>query len=100
LPLVLRCRRPEASICASGRLRQSATVGIVDHSTDPPLLDAALLESYAERIRERGVPFDERARPGLSDAEIDETMASVGLVLPLEARVWWSWRNGQTRGWS
>jgi hypothetical protein len=84
-----------------GPPRASRYRGTVHDSSEPPPLEIALLESYAQRIRERGVPFDERVRPGLSVDEIDETMASLGLVLPLEARVWWGWRDGQKdRGWS
>ncbi len=66
--------------------------------TDAPMLDEALLEEYADRIRARGVPFDEWTEPGLSQDEIDTTMEPVGLTLPDEARVWWGWRNGFARG--
>jgi hypothetical protein len=33
-------------------------------------------------------------RPGLTDAEMDALTASLGIVLPAEARVWWGWHDG------
>jgi cell wall assembly regulator SMI1 len=47
-----------------------------------------------ERLRSLGVPVDALSEPGLSDAEMDEMTAAVGLVLPGEARVLWRWHDG------
>jgi cell wall assembly regulator SMI1 len=33
-------------------------------------------------------------RPGLSDADMDERVATIGLTLPDEARVFWRWHDG------
>jgi cell wall assembly regulator SMI1 len=60
----------------------------------PPVLDDAGLAEYVERLRSLGVPVDALSEPGLSDAEMDEMTAAVGLVLPGEARVLWRWHDG------
>jgi hypothetical protein len=57
--------------------------------------DLAILGEYDARLREAGVPVDEWALPGLSDEQIREALAGLGLALPAEARVWWAWRNGE-----
>jgi cell wall assembly regulator SMI1 len=64
-------------------------------SDSPPILDATMWAEYVEKLRSHGVPLDEwTLHPGLSDAEIDELMAVIGLVLPDEARVLWRWHDG------
>jgi cell wall assembly regulator SMI1 len=60
----------------------------------PPVLDDAGLAEYVERLRSLGVPVDALSEPGLSDAEMDEMTAVIGLVLPGEARVLWRWHDG------
>jgi cell wall assembly regulator SMI1 len=60
----------------------------------PPVLDDAGLAEYVERLRFLGVPVDALNEPGLSDAEMDEMVAVIGLVLPGEARVLWRWHDG------
>jgi hypothetical protein len=60
----------------------------------PPVLDDAGLAEYVERLRSLGVPVDALNEPGLSDAEMDEMTAVIGLVLPGEARVLWRWHDG------
>jgi hypothetical protein len=60
----------------------------------PPVLDDAGLAEYVERLRSLGVPVDALSEPGLSDAEMDEMVAVIGLVLPGEARVLWRWHDG------
>jgi cell wall assembly regulator SMI1 len=62
------------------------------------MLTLAQLAEYADVMRECGVPFDKRIAPGLSQDEIDATTQPQGLTLPDEARLWWSWRNGQIDG--
>jgi hypothetical protein len=64
--------------------------------TTAPLLTPDLLAEYEERLRSQGAPVDRWGRPGLSDDEMDATIASVGLRLPTEARVWWAWHDGGT----
>lgn len=53
-----------------------------------------LLEELKAFWVEQGAPIAQALRPGLSDEQIDELMAPTGLILPEEARVWWSWHNG------
>jgi hypothetical protein len=61
----------------------------------PPMLDLEMLHKYDARLCETGVPVDDWARPGLSEREMDEMLAPLGLTLPAEARLWWMWRNGE-----
>src|SRR6476619_3608054 len=71
-------------------------------ATDGPpiLLDASLVGRLAAAPRGVGVRLDEWSQPGLGVAEIDAQMAVLGLRLPDEAVLWWSWRDGETRsGW-
>jgi len=72
-------------------------------SSDPPLLDTALLDRYADLLRAQSLPFDDWTNPGLSEAEIAELAAPLPFALPVEARVWWGWRDGTNpagRAWS
>ena len=52
------------------------------------------LEELEARWRARAIPLIERLAPGLSDDEIDATIAPLGLQLPREAREWWRWHDG------
>jgi hypothetical protein len=53
-----------------------------------------MILSYEAVLRAQGVPLDRSDRPGLSDAEMRETLAPIGLSLPLEGRAWWGWHDG------
>jgi hypothetical protein len=59
-------------------------------------LDSDMLLAYEQRLRAQGVPVDQWRIPGLTSAEIETTMAPLGLSLPIEARTWWEWNNGAT----
>lgn len=59
-----------------------------------PILDNATLRVYEGRLRAQGVPIDGWHEPGLTDDDMSEALAPLGLSLPLEGRVWWSWHNG------
>lgn len=59
-----------------------------------PTLDAALLARLEEAWAAQGAPIAGNRTPGLSDDEMDEITAPLGLSLPLEARVWWGWHDG------
>ena len=62
---------------------------------DPtPLLTGELLEQLAGRWRAQRAPILEHLQPGLSGDAIDELTATLGLVVPAEARVWWGWHDG------
>lgn len=63
--------------------------------SDPPLLNREILSAYDAQLRRAGVPVEAWARPGLSEKEIVDAVSPLGLSLPYEARVWWSWRNGE-----
>jgi hypothetical protein len=58
------------------------------------MLTVRLLEQFATRLRSQGVPAIDVAQPGLTDQTMQELVSPLGLTLPLEARVWWGWRNG------
>lgn len=61
---------------------------------NPIALTPPLLEELEQRWRDRGLPILDQLRPGLTDDEIDDLMAPLGLELPEEARVWWRWHDG------
>jgi hypothetical protein len=63
----------------------------------PTLLDDALIEQLENRLRAASVGWLERAAPGLTDSEMDALTEPLGLSLPIEARVWWGWRNGASQ---
>ena len=59
------------------------------------MLTVAMLREYDAQLRKTGVPVDEWARPGLSEEEMRDALEPLELDLPLEARIWWGWRNGE-----
>lgn len=59
-----------------------------------PILSHALLDELEQRWRDHKLPIIDRLRPGLTDDQIDELTAPLGLRLPEEARTWWRWHNG------
>jgi cell wall assembly regulator SMI1 len=61
---------------------------------EPRALDTDLLTEYAALLASQGVPTDQWDRPGLTDAQLDEATAALGLDLPEEARVIWRWHDG------
>lgn len=61
---------------------------------DPIRLSLELLEGLEERWRRQGAPLADRLQPGLSRGEIERLMAPLGLQLPHEVELWWSWHNG------
>lgn len=64
---------------------------------DPLVLSAHLLDELAGRWAEAGIPLTRHLAPGHDEARIDELTRPVGLKLPSEARLWWSWHNGAER---
>lgn len=63
-----------------------------------PILSSELLDDLEQRWRALRVPIASRLRPGLTDREIDETTAPIGLALPPEARTWFGWHDGASDG--
>ena len=59
-----------------------------------PLL--AALAEIEDIWQTRNLPILRHLQPGLTDGEIDELTAPIGLTLPGEARAWWRWHNGVT----
>lgn len=57
-------------------------------------LDVDLLEELAQHWRMQAAPIADRLAEGLSDQEMDELVRPLGLRVPDEARVWWSWHDG------
>ena len=53
-----------------------------------------LLQELESQWRREGAPVAGLLAPGLSDAQIDELVEPLGIVLPEELRVWWRWHNG------
>jgi cell wall assembly regulator SMI1 len=43
---------------------------------------------------ERDAPILSHLRDGLTDVEMDAMTAPIGLRLPDELRIWWSWHDG------
>lgn len=62
--------------------------------SDAPLLDSTLLAALERRWRDQGWAAVAWLRPGLSDEELDAATTPLGLKLPPEARLWWSWHDG------
>ena len=58
------------------------------------MLTADLLEAFLASLTRAGFPTVERLYPGLTDEQMDEITAPLGMTLPTEARVWWSRQNG------
>lgn len=63
-----------------------------DH--EPIRLNPTLLDQLEQRWRDQNAYIASTLRPGLSDAEMDELTAGLGLTLPGEARQWWRWHDG------
>ncbi len=59
-----------------------------------PELLAKLLADYETLLKEYTPEIQTQLEPGLSESEIHRQFASVGLTVPTEALVWWSWHNG------
>jgi hypothetical protein len=64
------------------------------HLVTAPLLTPELLENLEEGWVRHRAPLVEHLRPGLSPERIDEITAPLGLRLPVEARIWWTWHDG------
>jgi hypothetical protein len=62
------------------------------------MLDRALLGCLEAAWSVQGAPIAGNTTLGLSDEEMDEITVPLGLRLPLEARVWWGWHDGVSRG--
>lgn len=59
-----------------------------------PFLTRGLLSQLADAWTAQGAAIAGQLAPGLSDDEMDELTAPLGVRLPLEARVWWGWHDG------
>ncbi len=57
-------------------------------------LSTELLGRLESSLLTQDAPVVSRLNPGLSDSEIDELSAQIGLHLPDEARLWWKWHDG------
>ena len=58
------------------------------------MLTPALLDALEQCWRTQQAPLVSRLRPGLTDSQIDELTAEIGLRLPEEARTWYRWHDG------
>lgn len=63
-------------------------------SSDAPMLTGDLIEQVLDALARAGSCTRERLYPGLTDEQMDDLIAPLGLVLPTEGRVWWSHHNG------
>jgi cell wall assembly regulator SMI1 len=63
------------------------------------LLTADLLAELEQRLRDLDAPVTRIWRPGLSDDQMDDLTAPIGLTLSTEARAWWRWHDGVEPGW-
>lgn len=57
---------------------------------------AELLEQLEAQWHRHGAGIAGVLAPGLSEDQIGELMAPLGLTLPVELRAWWGWHNGTT----
>ncbi len=53
-----------------------------------------LLDEWEHHWRRLGLPIAGHAQPGAGDEEIAAAEARTGLILPVEARAWFHWHNG------
>jgi hypothetical protein len=60
----------------------------------PRPLTEALLEELNAALRRIGAPIADEWRPPNSQERIAALEGRLGLVLPAEARLWWTWRDG------
>lgn len=58
------------------------------------ILTQQLLDQLERRWRENDALILHHLQPGLSDEQIDQLTAPLGLRLPEEARRWWRWHDG------
>lgn len=59
-----------------------------------PALTPGLLRELEDCWRDQDLPLVQRLQPGLSHEQIDALTAPLGLRLPTEALLWWTWRDG------
>lgn len=60
----------------------------------PIELDGKVLTTLEERLARHAPALLERLGPGLTPAEVDQTIAPLGIAVPRELHAWWGWRNG------
>ncbi len=57
-------------------------------------LTSDILATYVAALSAQGAVVVDHLQPGLTDREIDATIAPHGIAIPEEARVWWRFSNG------
>jgi hypothetical protein len=57
-----------------------------------------LLATYDRESIARGVPVLDAYAPGIARAEIEDSLAELGLVAPEELIIWWGWHDGRMPG--
>lgn len=61
----------------------------------PELLSTGVLDQLLRRWRDAGAqPLIDATRNGLTNEQMARRVSHLGLKLPVEARVWWAWRDG------
>lgn len=60
------------------------------------MLSREQLNTLLRCWEELQLPVVEQLRPGLEMREIDARTSTLGLTLPEEARLWWTWQDGAT----
>ena len=63
-------------------------------STPPLRLSSELLNRLEQTWVEQHAPLASHLRPGLTDTQMDDITAPLGVLLPPEARLWWGWHDG------
>jgi hypothetical protein len=58
------------------------------------VLDQDLLTELERRLSDQDVLAIGSAAPALAEAEMDATLATIGLAVPIEAHVLWQWHDG------
>lgn len=65
---------------------------------EAPLLSLSQLERLKALWVEQQAPIVEHLRPGLREEEINQQLRPLGLRVPYEAALWWSWYDGVPSG--
>jgi len=71
--------------------------GFSVEGASPDLL-RELLDRFASTTARLGAPIEDYLNPGISEAEIEDSLGKVGLVPPDELVAWWGWHNGTAPG--
>ena len=64
---------------------------IIAANRGEPELSFDILDRFRAALKTAGAPLASAIDPGLSDAQIDEVAAELGMAVPPELRTLWRW---------